>query len=172
MGGRRPLVNRYPRVLVRVVDDDHIVNEALQVNEINLPGNVESDVCSFLGQLIEKFWKKFKLRDIEVQCLLAKKMSIDVSMSAGYLREFYEWNRSILENFHSFTLQVKDFYCYFQLEGSDYRGSLANLIYLERDMTESEKYTLDIPQRDDYIVYFLDLNLTEVFLTKQNPLRL
>ena len=34
------------------------------------------------------------------------------------------------------------------------------LIYLERDMTEDEeKAILRIPHRDDYMTYFLDLNL-------------
>jgi len=171
-GGRRILVHRYTRLLVRVWDDDHIVNNALQENDIDLPGDVERDICFFLGQLIEKFWKKFKLRDIDIQFLLAKKVSFDISMSEEHLRECHESKRSILEKFHSFILEVRDVYCYLQLEGQDVLGYITNkLVYLERDMNASEIGILCIPQRADYMSYFLDLNLTEVFLTKQNPLR-
>jgi hypothetical protein len=165
-------VHQHPRLLVRVWDDDHIVNNALQVNDVDLPGDVERDVCFFLGQLIEKFWEKFALRDIDIQFLLAKKVSFDISMSEEHLRECHANKQSILENFHSFALEVRGMYCYFQLEGQEVTEIVANkLIYLEREMTEGEKSILRIPQRDDYLTYFLDLNLTEVFLTKQNPLR-
>ena len=61
--------------------------------------------------------------------------------------------------------------CHFYLEGQDVKGiDINKLVYLEKDMDDSEISILRKPQRNDYMVYFLSLKLTDVSLTKFNPL--
>ena len=79
-------MDKYPRLIVeKVWDDDHIISNALQEASIDLPGDVDRGVCFFLAQLIEKFWRKFELKDSDIHFLLTKKMSIDVTMSGSTL---------------------------------------------------------------------------------------
>ena len=132
---------------------------------------MERKECLFLARLIGKPLQKFQIENVNIQCLLAKKVDFEVHLSESHLEEYHKVDKEILQQFSSFTLKVKDIRCSITLaQDSSTKWELLN--YLEKDYTNEEKNNkwpkwAGIPERSDYIVYYvLHLDIDEVFLSK------